>query len=44
MPQKILIALDGSEVSSKIVEFTAKTVFKSSVITPFSVIPNVDLL
>jgi len=44
MPQKILIALDGSEVSSKIVEFKAKIVSKSSVITLFSVIPNVDLL
>lgn len=44
MPQKILIALDGSEISSKVVEFTAKTVSKSSVITLFSVIPNVDLL
>ena len=44
MPQKILIALDGSEVSSKIVEFAAKTVSENSVITLFSVIPNVDLL
>lgn len=44
MPQKILIALDGSEISSKVVEFTAKTVSKNSVITLFSVIPNVDLL
>ncbi len=44
MPQKILIALDGSEISSKIVEFAAKTVSENSVITLFSVIPNVDLL
>jgi nucleotide-binding universal stress UspA family protein len=44
MPQKILIALDGSEISSKIVEFTAKTVSEKSAITLFSVIPNVDLL
>jgi nucleotide-binding universal stress UspA family protein len=44
MPQKILIALDGSEISSKIVEFAAKTVSENSVITLFSVIPDVDLL
>ena len=44
MPQKILIALDGSELSSKIVEFAAKTVSENSVITLFSVIPIVDLL
>jgi nucleotide-binding universal stress UspA family protein len=44
MPQKILIALDGSEISSKIVEFAEKIFSKSSVITLFSVIPNVDLL
>ena len=44
MPQKILIALDGSEISSKIVEFSAKTVSGNSVITLFSVVPNVDLL
>ena len=44
MPQKILIALDGSEISSKIVEFAAKTISKNSFITLFSVIPNVDLL
>lgn len=44
MSQKILIALDGSEISSKIVEFVAKTVFHDSVITLFSVVPNVDLL
>lgn len=44
MPQKIIIALDGSEISSKIVEFAAKTVSVNSVITLFSVIPNVDLL
>ena len=44
MPQKILIALDGSKISSKIVEFSAKTVSENSVITLFSVIPNVDLL
>lgn len=44
MPLKILIALDGSETSSKIVEFAAKTFSENSVITLFSVIPNVDLL
>ena len=44
MPQKILIALDGSKISSKIVEFSAKTVSENSVITLFSVVPNVDLL
>ena len=44
MPQKILVALDGSEISSKIVEFSAKTVSENSVITLFSVVPNVDLL
>jgi nucleotide-binding universal stress UspA family protein len=44
MPQKILIALDGSEISSKIVEFSAKTVSENSVVTLFSVVPNVDLL
>ncbi|MDH4205209.1 MAG: universal stress protein, partial [Desulfobacteraceae bacterium] len=44
MPQKILIALDGSEISSRIVEFAAKTVSENSFITLFSVIPNVDLL
>jgi len=44
MPQKILIALDGSEISSKIVEFAVKTVSENSFITLFSVIPNVDLL
>jgi len=44
MPQKILIALDGSEISSKIVEFSAKILSKNSVITLFSVITNVDLL
>lgn len=44
MSQKILIALDGSEISSKIIEFAAKTVSENSVITFFSVIPNVDLL
>jgi nucleotide-binding universal stress UspA family protein len=44
MPQKILIALDGSEISSRIVEFSAKTVSENSVITLFSVVPNVDLL
>ena len=44
MPQKILIALDGSEISSKVVEFAAKTVSENSFITLFSVIPNVDLL
>jgi len=44
MPQRILIALDGSEISSKIVEFAAKTVSENSFITLFSVIPNVDLL
>jgi len=44
MPLKILIALDDSEISSKIVEFTSKTVSENSVLTLFSVIPNVDLL
>lgn len=44
MSQKILIALDGSEISSKIVEFAAKTVAENSVITLFSVVPNVDIL
>ncbi len=44
MPQRILIALDGSEISSKIVEFAAKTVSENSVVTLFSVIHNVDLL
>ena len=44
MPKKILIALDGSEISSKIVEFAAKILSENSFITLFSVIPNVDLL
>jgi nucleotide-binding universal stress UspA family protein len=44
MSQKVLIALDGSEISSKVVEFTSKILSKSSVVTLFSVIPNVDLL
>ncbi len=44
MPQKILIALDGSEISSKIVEFAAKTLSNNSLITLFSVVPIVDLL
>lgn len=44
MPQKILITLDGSEISSKIVDFTAKTVSHDSIIIFFSVVPNVDLL
>ena len=44
MPQKILIALDGSEISSKIVEFVVKTISENSILTLFSVIPNVDLL
>jgi nucleotide-binding universal stress UspA family protein len=44
MPQKILIALDGSEISSRVVEFAAKTISENSFITLFSVIPNVDLL
>jgi len=44
MPQQVLIALDGSEVSSKIVEFAAKTVSENSIITLFSVVSNVDLL
>ena len=44
MSQKALIALDGSEISSKIVEFATKILSKSSVVTLFSVIPNVDLL
>ena len=44
MSQQVLIALDGSEISSTIVEFAAKIFSKSSVVTLFSVIPNVDLL
>jgi len=44
MSQRVLIALDGSEISSKIVEFAAKTLSENSVITLFSVVPNVDLL
>ena len=44
MPQKILIALDGSEISSKIVEFVVKTISENSILTLLSVIPNVDLL
>ena len=44
MSQQVLIALDGSEISSKIVEFATKILSKSSVVTLFSVIPNVDLL
>ena len=44
MPQKILIALDGSEISSRIVEFSAKTVSENSAITLFSVVTNVNLL
>ncbi len=44
MPQKILIALDGSDISKKIVEFTTKIVSKNSAITLFSVISKVDLL
>jgi len=44
MSQRILIALDGSEISSNIVEFAAKTFSENSFITLFSVIPNVDLL
>jgi nucleotide-binding universal stress UspA family protein len=44
MPQKILIALDGSEITSKIVTFAIKTLSENSFITLFSVIPNVDLL
>ncbi len=44
MFQQVLIALDGSEISSKIVEFSVKIISKNSVITLFSVIPNVDLL
>jgi nucleotide-binding universal stress UspA family protein len=44
MPRKILIALDGSEISSKIVEFSAKTLSNKLRITLFSVVPNVDLL
>jgi hypothetical protein len=43
MPQKILIALDESEISSKVVEFAAKTVSKNSIITLFSIIPNKDI-
>lgn len=44
MSPKVLIALDGSEISSRLVEFAAKTVSENSLITLFSVIPNVDLL
>jgi nucleotide-binding universal stress UspA family protein len=44
MSQQVLIALDGSEISSKIVEFATKILSINSVITLFSVIPNVDLL
>ena len=44
MPQKILIALDGSEISSKIVEFSTKNLSNNSFISLFSVVPNVDLL
>ena len=44
MPQKILIALDGSEISSKVVEFAVKTVSENAVIMLFSIISNVDLL
>ena len=44
MSQQVLIALDGSEISSKIVEFARKILSINSVITLFSVIPNVDLL
>jgi len=44
MPQRILIALDGSEIYSKVVEFAAKTLSENSTITLFSVIPNVDLI
>jgi nucleotide-binding universal stress UspA family protein len=44
MSQQVLIALDGSQISSKIVEFATKFLSKSSVVTLFSVIPNVDLL
>lgn len=44
MPQKILIALDGSEISSKIVEFSTKTLSNDSLITLLGVVSNVDLL
>jgi len=44
MRQKILIALDGSEMSSKVAEFAAKTVSENSVITLLGVITTVDLL
>lgn len=44
MHQKILIALDGSEMSSKVAEFAAKTVSKNSVMTLLGVITEVDLL
>ncbi|MEJ2658055.1 MAG: universal stress protein [Desulfobacterales bacterium] len=44
MSQKVLIALDGSEISSKIVEFSAKILSNNSLITLFGVVSNVDLL
>ena len=44
MPQKILIALDGSEISSKVGEFAVNTVSENAVIMLFSIISNVDLL
>jgi nucleotide-binding universal stress UspA family protein len=44
MSQQVLIALDGSEISSKIIEFATKILSENSIITLFSVIPNVDLL
>ena len=44
MSQHVLIASDGSQISSKIVEVATKILSKSSVVSLFSVIPNVDLL
>ena len=44
MSQRILIALDGSEISSKVVAFSTKLFSPAALITLFSVVPNVDLL
>jgi len=44
MSQRILIALDDSEVSLKVVEFAAKILSRNADITLFSVVPNVNLL
>lgn len=44
MSQRILIALDDSEVSLKVVEFAAKILSRNTDITLFSVVPSVDLL